>query len=218
MSQLSASELRAAQAAQDWRKLWEAALPLVKHTISKLLAAGQITTEQATDDLLQEGNLAVGRAVRTWEPDKGTLATWVCRAAHGALLDHLRRQSSGMIGGRDSGVAVAALFEEITEGSLREPQDEVVREDDARAVREAIQALRVPEDRELICKVYGIGCDAQTLPEIAAEWGMSPRSIDRMFATARRKLAGLLRNPRYLCGDGDKASKDDHGGVPGDLD
>lgn len=168
------------------------AVPVVKSVISRLLSRGTITPEQATDDLLQEGLLAAGRAVRTWQPLKGAFATWVHHAAHGAMLDHIRRVSSGMVGGMRAHGQTAQLFEEILEGSIREPYETLLREQQAMHIRQSIDQLKIPEDRELIRRVYGIDCEAETLPAIADDWGRSLRSVQRMFSTACRKLAGLL--------------------------
>jgi RNA polymerase sigma factor (sigma-70 family) len=194
--------LRALKAAQDWKSLWSQALPLVKHTVSKLIASGRLTSEQATDDLLQEGNLAAGRAVRTWDPDKGAFSTWIVRAAHGAILDHIQRTSSGMVGGRRSPGHTTQLFEESLEGSLREPEEEILRAQNAQMIRRAVETLKIPEDRELLKLVYGLEDDEpRTLVQIAKDWDMSERSIQRMYAAAMKKLAGCLNNWRYLPGD-----------------
>lgn len=189
---MTQAQLREAHAAGKWQPLWLQAIPLVKRVISQLIARGTITTDQATDDLLQEGLLSAGRAIRTWKPGKGPFPHWVCRTAHGAMLDHIRRAASGMVGGMRASGKTLPLFEEILEGGTREPYEMVLQEQQAIAIRSAISRLKIPEDRELISRVYGIDCEAETLPAIATQWGRSLRSVQRMFSTACRKLAGLL--------------------------
>jgi RNA polymerase sigma factor (sigma-70 family) len=196
LPQWSASELRAAQAAQDWHGLWLQAVPLVKSTISRLIASGNLTPEQATDDLLQEALLTAGRALRTWDPDQGAFTTWMTRAAHGAILDHVRRTMSGMVGGRDAGAPTLPLFEEVTVGHLADAADLLGASQEQLAVRAGLKAMKSPKERELLMRVHGIDREKQNMPQIAAEWFMPLRTIQRLYATAEKKLAGLLKKSR----------------------
>ena len=194
MTQLDAAELQALRKARDWQRLWVAALPLVKLTITRLISSGRITTDQATDDLLQEGNLAAGRAIRSWDPDKGAFSTWVMRAAHGAMLDHLRRASSGMVGGRAARGGTSTLIEEAIEddGTFEEAPEALQRMQESMQLRVSIASLKSVQDRELIKRYYGLGCEAEQLKDIASKWGFPLRTIERMLTGALKKLAGRL--------------------------
>jgi RNA polymerase sigma factor (sigma-70 family) len=90
--------------------LWEDALRLV------LTVEGRIRKRyglEAQDmDMVQEGNLAAGRAVDSWNPAKGAFSTWVIAHVRGAMLDYLNESSKGGVGSKSSD----ALMVDMEEG------------------------------------------------------------------------------------------------------
>lgn len=178
--------------------MWEQALPLVKSTISRLIRQRRLTADQATGDLLQEGTLAAGRAVRTWQPDKGAFSTWVVNNAQGALMDHLRRVSNGLVGGRDAS-GVAGLYDEERgedHGTFEPAVTRLERDQDAAVVRIAIEGLKSAQDQELVRRYYGIDCEPERLVDIAVKWKLPQSTMERMLRIVLKKLKGVLRDSR----------------------
>jgi RNA polymerase sigma factor (sigma-70 family) len=91
--------------------LWEDALRLV------LMVEGRIRQRygiEFTDmDMVQEGNLAAGRAVDTWDPDKGTFSTWVASHVRGAMLDYLNESNKGGVGSKSSDTMMVDMEEGV---------------------------------------------------------------------------------------------------------
>lgn len=192
MKLMNAEELRAAHAAQDWRVLWEQTIYIVKHSVRRLLQAGQLAPERASDDLLQEGYMAAGRAVKTWNPDLGMFSTWISHAVRGAMLDHLRREASGMIGGRDAGHLTISFEDALTQDmDGEEPTEEMERLRLAAQVRVALASLEERE-RELLKRWYGIDCEPEPMEMICAQMGVSRMHAWRLIKNSYKRMLRLM--------------------------
>lgn len=192
MKLMNAEELRAAHAAQNWRVLWEQTIYIVKHAVTRLLQAGQLAPERASDDLLQEGHMAAGKAVKTWNPDLGMFSTWISHAVRGAMLDHLRREASGMIGGRDAKLPTIS-FEDTMGLDMdgEEPTEEVERVRDAVKVRIALESL---EGREklILERWFGIDCEPEPMEAICMVVGLKRVQVWRIIKNTLRRMKHMM--------------------------
>lgn len=197
MRRLSAEELRAAKADHDYRLLWEQALPLVKFAVGQLVRGG-MNSAACTEDMLQDGNLAAGRAVRTWDPKKGEFATWVVARVQGAIRNHLTRERSGMVGGRDAHGQTAHLEEE----AALSPDDDILTEMQLAEAADIIQGSlhEIPRrDSNLLRMKHGLfGVSPLAVAEIAYRFGAPLRTTERAIAQAFKKLAGIVRKSGYF--------------------
>lgn len=92
-------------------RLWEDALRLVLLVEGRLRKAYGI---EAPDlDMIQEGNLAAGRAVETWDPQQGAFSTWIVAAVRGAMLDYLNEAAKGGIGSKSAAVVLVDMEEPV---------------------------------------------------------------------------------------------------------
>lgn len=188
MKRLSADELRAARKAQDWKTLWEQAIPLVKFTMSSFIKGG-MDPKYRFEDALQSAYLAVGQAVRTWDPGTGEFSTWIMFRAQGAIVDYIRKEQSGVVGGRDAEGQMYGSPEEhlatvaVDFATLRELEEEEVR----RTVRDWLfMHSDDPLDHEIICYRFGMnGYPQLTLREIS-------KRVQRPFITVRRRIEKSL--------------------------
>jgi len=159
----------------------EQLLPLVYDELRKL-AARKLTTEnpgqtlQATA-LVHEAyvRLVAGDADRQWNGRRHFFAA-AAEAMRRILVDHARRKKSRKRGG---GRARAELREESA--STPEGSDEIL------AVDEALAGLAAtdPQAAELVKLRYFAGL---SVDEAAQALGISPRSVDRLWAYARAWL------------------------------
>lgn len=199
MKRLSADELRAARKAQDWKTLWEQAIPLVKFTMSSFVRGG-MDTKYCTDDALQIANLAVGSAVRTWEPEKGEFSTWIMFRAQGAIVDYIRREQSGIVGGRDSSGSTFSIHEDLTPDARKlGTLAELEAEETARQVRDWLfMHSDDPLDYEIVCYRFGIGAYPQLeIKEIARRVKTPLRTVERRLQKSLTEMAVLAEKSRY---------------------
>lgn len=98
MKKFTHAELAAAQERGDWDLLWQQALPLVPLAIRKAKRSGAIAADDADADLLQQGMLIAGEAVRTWKPIECALSTHVVWRVRGDLFNYVTERARGGIG------------------------------------------------------------------------------------------------------------------------
>jgi RNA polymerase sigma factor (sigma-70 family) len=91
--------------------LWQDALRMVPLIEGRIRKAYGI--EHPDPDLLQEGNLACGRAVETWNPEAGAFTTWVGHVVRGAILDYLNEANKGGVGSRNSDVTMVDMHDSV---------------------------------------------------------------------------------------------------------
>ncbi len=92
LTRLTDEQLKTARALEDYETLWLQADPWIKFAMAELRCGDE--------DAFQEARLAVGSALRSWDPEKGTYGTYVTNCAHQAILDWLRSQNTHGIGSR----------------------------------------------------------------------------------------------------------------------
>jgi DNA-directed RNA polymerase specialized sigma24 family protein len=92
MTRLTDAELRIALDRQDWNTLWLAAELWVKFVMASL--------QCGDEDALQEGRLAAGLAIRSWNPARGAFSTHVASQVRGALLNWCNSHATAGVGSR----------------------------------------------------------------------------------------------------------------------
>lgn len=208
MNRLSAPELSAARKAQNYKLLWEQAIPVVKFAISRLVQSGRVDRSYCSDDMYQAAYLAVGATVRSWEPDKVAFSTWIVARAQGAALDYLRGQASGMVGGRDANGRTGVYDEELTPDLGSGIAESLENDQEAQQLLAGWQQLD-RFDRNLLALRYGLGVESQTMSEVAQSTGEPLRTTERKLQVALRKLAGFLQKSRTYTKDTEE-TRDEH--------
>jgi RNA polymerase sigma factor (sigma-70 family) len=92
-------------------RLWTDALRMVPVIEGRIRKAYGI--EHADPDMIQEGNLACGRAVHTWDPHAGAFTTWVGHVVRGAILDWLNETNKGGIGSKSASVTMIDMHDSV---------------------------------------------------------------------------------------------------------
>jgi len=115
---LTAAEERAlGEAAQlgdqtAYKKLWEVALPLVPFVAKGLRRSGYLTPGMRDEeDMLQEGSIAIGEALKRWDPAQGRMSTFLVPRIRGALLDWTSEAHKGGIASKHTACTVVDLEE-----------------------------------------------------------------------------------------------------------
>lgn len=178
------------------------------------VARSQRRTGVRLDDLVQEGNLGLMRAVEKFDPDAGTrfgtYATWWIRAYVWKYLKQARstvKPRSGEAAQADVSLDAPDLGEDGDISQLGRLQDErpdpeetCMASDGDRHVRESLERVRK--------RVGGLGWDViqsrlsqdspDTLEQIGARWNLSRERVRQVERETKRFLAGYLRRTQEL--------------------
>lgn len=107
-----------------------------RHSAAAFSLAYRIVGNRTTaDDVMQEAFLSIWRSRERYEPDRGSLRSWILGIVHHRALDVLRRNSV-----HDRRRASAEGIEEQHEAAER-TDVEVARREEARSIRSAIDDL-----------------------------------------------------------------------------
>lgn len=153
------------------------------------------------DDVLQEANIAVLEASRSWAPGGapfGQFARFVVRRRlmdaltasrrHGrAVLTDARRLEAPLGHGHD-----ADTLGEVLAGPGADPVDTVIQRDELRQVLAAIPGLTDVERSAVV----GRAIVGESYRATAARAGVRPKSIDNALQRARAKLRAEVGRPR----------------------
>jgi RNA polymerase sigma factor (sigma-70 family) len=154
----------------DHQTLWEAAVPLVRYVVKRLDVYGPHDRE----DLIAEGTLAAGVAIRAWNPIDVAFSTWVCNCVRNRLIAYIDRE-------REHDTRRVQQDVEQMAGDAPEP------ELDATRVAEFLALVPFP-DAQLLRKHFGIGCAPYTVSELAVAHDVSSAAVTQAL---QRALANL---------------------------
>jgi RNA polymerase sigma factor (sigma-70 family) len=154
--------------------------------------------EFETDDLVQEGLLAVHRAVSRNDPARDSFGGLARRAAHNQMRDWLRWRRKARPVPRDA-APVAARADRV----------------DLADLADVLAALGLGSDRQqaIVCEHFGLDGPARTGAAIAVALGMKRDAVARAqlraLAQVRERLVPAARGPEaarppcVICGDPD---------------
>jgi RNA polymerase sigma factor (sigma-70 family) len=189
-------------------------------------ASGELQ-QPPDDDLLQEGRLAVGEAVRTWDAGKGALSTWVCARVRYAVLNYLNKQHSGGINSRAYKVRMTELPPDEVESDGLEDDDASRRahgrespqemtyadppEGYANPSEEAAGAVLVDQlrfalgllkgrDYAVIDALYGLESEPLTATRFAQDTGLSRAGVYVRLNAALARLTTLMGEAAAVSG------------------
>jgi len=121
------------------------------------IAMRVLSDEPAAEDTVQEAFLAIWRRALTYQPDRGSMRTWICSIVRHRAIDRLRGE-----GGRIR--FELPLEDSHDEPSLSDTWSEVAAELSRERIRDALQALPV-EQRQTIELAYWSGLSQREIGE-----------------------------------------------------
>lgn len=124
MKKLTHAELAAAQERGDWDLLWAQAMPLVKMVVGRMGRNGSVRSEDADDDLLQQGMLIAGDAMRAWRPLECAFSTHITNRVRSDLLNYATTRANGGIGSHMQKPVVLSLLDERPDAPRSDDGDE----------------------------------------------------------------------------------------------
>lgn len=181
---------------QAWHKLWEHGLRMCLKIVNHMDERG-ILQGIEREDAVQEGNLAIGPALLSWEPRRGPYATWIWIKIRGAILDaeHQERVygfTGSSVGDVDlvpnsipAGRGELLLSDLYDGGTVEDLSEQSV------LIRDVLSAMSrlSRRDRTYLYQVYIMG-----LPQadIARADGLSRQRVDQILSLALNRLRVIL--------------------------
>lgn len=204
------SELAQLVDAKDWGALWPIVVPMVKHEVRCCMRSG-LDPFYVREDLMQEAYLAAWKALATWNAFESSLRKWVGVQVRGYVLHAVSHGASGMVGGRDSNVAVVSMHGETAEdtgdedeqGALSGPEASMVYENPPEGFgdpaeqpeHETLLELVPAADRDMVRRLCGLGVPAETQGEYAAALGLHRDTVTRRVRALRGYFSAISRKP-----------------------
>lgn len=144
------------------------------------LATRLLNDRHAADDVAQETLLRVWRHAGAWQPGGARFDTWLHRVVLNLCTDRLRRRREIAAAAPPDAVDPAATADAVLE-----------RDDDARAVRDAVAAL---PDRQREAITLHVWAELSNIA-IADAMGISVEAVESLLARGRRALRAALGGP-----------------------
>lgn len=155
--------------------------------------------EGRVQELAQEGYIAMWRALDTYDPDKGALASWLVTAAELRMADVLRRGTSfGQVGNRppgtEEGLRAQRSLEELPAPEIDELEQRIaiwLSEGLALAyhrgaIHRAVAQLTPDERRYVIMRFWEGKANPEIQPHVSG-------NVRWLWSTAKAKLRDDLR-------------------------
>lgn len=205
-------------ALKAYQELWSQASKLVLYIHARMKRSGKLPTVGYDDlDAIQEANVAVGEALMKWDPERGTLATWLVPHIRGALLNYANTHLNAGIGSKHVNVVRVGLDEQVDSEEISSAQDEpgmeqsigITREESLMygeevlpAQHECLQRAQVeraiesmPYRNRVIASLHYLG--GLSVKEIAERHGVSGETVRRSLHDSnvwlRNRLWGIRR-------------------------
>lgn len=141
---------------------------------------------QAAEDSVQEAFISIWRSRARYQPDRGSVRSWILGIVHNRTIDSLRRNLV-----HDRRRASAEGIEEQHEAPER-TDVEAVRRDEARTVRSALQALPGDQVQVLELAYFGGFTHSQIAEMLDTPIGTIKGRMRLGLDKLRRQLAGEL--------------------------
>lgn len=159
--------------------------------LHRYLAPRVAGPEDAEDLVAQVFHRFLARLDR-YDPDRGSVTTWVLTMARSALVDHHRARRPAL---------PLDDLAEVLAGEARDPLSELVRDEEARRVRALLRELP-PQTREMIALRFGQDLRHR---EIGAVLGLGEEAVRQRLSRALRDLRRRLRGRTARGGEVDYA-------------
>ncbi len=153
--------------------------PLMRYIIKPILGE-----RHEIEDCLSETAMRIWENIHTYDENKGSLAAWVTAIARNTALNMLRQKNRHQ----------TDEIEENAESTEPTPEEAVLREERRRELSRALDMLSQAERNLFYRKYYYL----QSTEKIAAEMGMTRRSVEGKLYRIKKKLC------RMMGGDGDE--------------
>jgi len=144
----------------------------------------QVPDMMDAQELTQDAFLRAFDHIDSYDPNKASLSTWLCRIAYRLTLDFLKRRRPMIVSIEDTKVWQTDISDEAIEAELSTGREERIEQ-----LREVIDDL--PDDERMLLTLYYF--EDRPLTEIAYITGVEAKPLANRLYRIRKKLYEKLR-------------------------
>lgn len=139
----------------------------------------QVTDVMDAQELTQDTFLRAFSRIDSYDPQKASLSTWLCRIAYRLTLDFLKRRSPAIVSMEESSVWQTDISDEQLEAELSSGRE-------ARIEQLTRLMDELSDDERMLLTLYYY--EARPLTEIAFITGIEARPLAKRLYRIRKKL------------------------------
>ena len=145
----------------------------------------QVSDVMDAEELAQDTFLKAFSHIDSYDPNKASLSTWLCRIAYRLTLDFLKRRRPPIFSIEDSEVWQTDISDEQLESELSSGREERIQQ-----LQEIIDEL--PDDERMLLTLYYF--EDRPLTEIAYITGIETGPLANRLYRTRKKLLLKLKD------------------------
>ena len=148
------------------------------------MIARQVPNVMDAQELTQDAFLRAFSRIDSYDPNKASFSTWLCRIAYRLTLDFLKRRRPLMVSIEDSQVWQTDISDEQLEQELSTGREERIAK-----LEELMDGL--PDDERMLLTLYYY--EDRPLAEIAYITGINAKALANRLFRIRKRLHGKLK-------------------------
>lgn len=143
------------------------------------MIARQVTDPMDAQELTQDTFLRAFSHIDSYDPQRASLSTWLCRIAYRLTLDFLKRQRPVIVSMEDHTSFQTDISDEVLEAELSTGREERI---------EQLQMVidELPDDERMLLTLYYF--EDRPLTEIAYITGIDAKALANRLYRTRKKL------------------------------
>ena len=148
------------------------------------LIVREVTDPMDAQELTQDAFLRAFDRIDSYDPQRASLSTWLCRIAYNLTLDFLKRRRPMIVSIEDTTVWQTDISDDALEAELSTGREERIER-----LQEVIDDL--PDDERMLLTLYYF--EDRPLTEIAYITGIDAKPLANRLYRTRKKLFQKLR-------------------------
>ena len=149
----------------------------------------QVTDVMDAQELTQDTFLRAFSHIDSYDSQRASLSTWLCRIAYRLTLDFLKRRRPQIVSIEDSQVWQTDISDAELEAELSTEREERIEQ-----LMEMVDDL--PDDERMLLTLYYF--EDRPLTEIAYITGVDPKVLAKRLYRTRKKLYKKLKDERKI--------------------
>ncbi len=152
------------------------------------MIARQVPDVMDAQELTQDAFLRAFDRIDSYDPQRASLSTWLCRIAYNLTLDFLKRRRPMIVSIEDTTVWQTDISDDALEAELSTGREERIER-----LQDVIDQL--PDDERMLLTLYYF--EDRPLTEIAYITGIEAKPLANRLYRTRKKLYKKLRITNY---------------------